>query len=165
MKITRTQLLCSLLPLTAMVIGGITWAQGTDTPIIISDGSLTMESRGVPWSQWGTGGTRHHPNATKSITAVDLAVNGTTRTITFNGQPCTVTAQYGGTTITISTDGGGKNLQLATDFSAFHPGSTQNVLAHNDPNNHIGAVSVRRGGQTAFSGTGNGGTVITIHYR
>jgi len=28
------------------------WAQNIDTPIIIADGSLTIESRGVPWADW-----------------------------------------------------------------------------------------------------------------
>jgi len=44
------------------------WAQNIDTPIIIADGSLTMESRGVPWATTANSGgnTKVHPNGGKS---------------------------------------------------------------------------------------------------
>jgi hypothetical protein len=167
MKLTRTRLLSALAAATllSLFLTGRSWAQG-DTPIVISDGSLTIESRGVPWSRFtGAGGTRRHPNGGKMVTSVDLTVNGRTQTISFSGQQASVTAQYAGTTITVSTDGSGKNLQIATDFGSFHPGSSANHLAHNDAGNHMGAITVRKGGASAFSGTGNGGTVIVIHYQ
>ena len=43
------------------------WAQGT--PIIIGDGSLTMESQGVPWPNYSTSGnTKSHPRAGQTVT-------------------------------------------------------------------------------------------------
>jgi hypothetical protein len=167
MKSLRAPLLALLtLSLLSLGIAALAWAQGTDTPIIISDGSLTIESRNVAWSQFtGDNANKHHPMGGKSVTAVDLAVNGTTQTIAFSGQQCTVTVLYAGTTITISTGTNGKGLQVATNFNSFHAGSTGNVLAHNDSSQKMGAISVRKGTATAFSGTGSGGSVITIHYR
>lgn len=167
MKLTRAPFRYTLLTfaLLALLLAGFLWAQ-TDTPIIISDGSLTMESRGVAWSQFGgTGNSRRHPNSNKTVSAVDVTVNGNTQTIPFTGQRCTVTAQYGTTNITVSTGGNGKSLQVSTDFTKFHPGASPNHMAHADEHSKIGAVTVRKGNQTAFSGTGNGGTVITIHYQ
>ena len=164
MKPTRARLFFLLLSLTLLAVAGFVWAQ-SDTPIIITDGSLTIESRGVPWSQFGTGATRRHPNANKTVTAVDLTVNGNSQTISFNNQQCSVTVQYGSTTITVSTGNNGRGLQISTDFNSFHQGATANHLAHNDTSRRIGAVTVRRGSATAFSGTGSGRTVITIHYQ
>src|SRR5579863_1254612 len=123
MKPTHTRLFPSLmLTLLALWIAGLSWAQG-DTPIIISDGSLTLESRGAPWPQWSTGGTRHHPNAGKTVASVDLMVNGQSRTINSNGQPWTVTVQYLGTTVTVATGAGVQGLQVTTNFTAFHQGA------------------------------------------
>ncbi|HEV2444532.1 MAG TPA: hypothetical protein VGS58_01365 [Candidatus Sulfopaludibacter sp.] len=163
MRLARSRLFF-VFPSLTLLAAALVWAQ-SDTPIVITDGSLTMESRGVPWSQWGTGGTRRHPNANKAVSAVDLTVNGTTQTISFNNQQCTVTVHYGGTTITVGTGSNGRNLQLSTDFNSFHQGATPNHMAHIDASRKIGAIAVKKGSATAFSGTGSGGTVITIHYR
>ncbi len=164
MKSTRPRLLFAAFTLTLLFIAGLAWAQN-DTPIIISDGSLTMESNGVPWSSFSGGGTRRHPNAGKTVTAVDLTVGGNTRTIAFANEQCTVTAHYGNTTITIATSGNGRGLQVTTDFTAFHPGATANHLAHNNANGQLGAITVVKGSQTAFNGTGSGHSRIVIHYR
>lgn len=168
MTLTRSRLFFALLSLSlvSLWIAGLTWAQGADTPIIIADGSLTIESRGMAWSRFaGTGGTRRHPNANKSVTAVDVTTNGNTQTIDFNNQPCTVTVRYAATNVVVSTDNNGRALQVSTDFTSFHRGASDNHLAHNDTGNHISAVTVRRGNQAAFSANPNGGTQIVIHYR
>jgi hypothetical protein len=167
MKSTRATLLFAALTLTLLLIAGLTWAQGSDTPIIIADGSLTMESTGVPWSSYTTAGnTKRHPNAGKTVRSVDLTVNGNTQTIAFTGQQCTVTAVYGNTTITVSTDGTGKALSVTTDFAgSFHAGASGNQLAHNNANGQMGAITVKKGTQSAFSGTGNGHSRIVIHYQ
>jgi hypothetical protein len=168
MRRTRTRLLFALFTVTllSLWIAALTWAQGSDTPIIISDGSLTMESVGVPWSSYtGSGGTRRHPHTTKRVTSVELTVNGKSQTIAFAGERCRVTAQYGGTAINLATGGDGRALQVATNFGSFHSGATANHLAHADDHNKIGAITVRKGNQTVFTGTGNGGTRIVIHYQ
>ena len=160
MKLTRLFLLFGLLAVP------LAWTQA-DTPIVISDGSLTIESRGGPaWSQFtGSGGMRNHPNAGKTVTSVDLTVNGRNQTISFSGQQCTVTVQYGGTTIAVSTGPNGRGLRVSTDFSAFHGGANGRILAHNDPNQHMSTISVQKAGANAFNGTGSGHSVITIHYQ
>ncbi len=168
MTLTRNRQRLGLLTLTLLsLIAGLAWAQGSDTPIIISDGSLTIESRGVPWSQFtGTGRTRNHPQASKTVTAVDLTVNGRKQTIPCGNQRCTVTAQYGRTTITVDTGNNGKGLKITTDFpSAFHGGATGNHMAHNDEHDKLGAITVKAGSQTRFTGTGTGGSIIMIHYQ
>ena len=166
MKISRSQLLYALFALVLLGIAGLSWAQ-SDTPIIITDGSLTMESRNVPWSRYsGTGDTRRHPETRKSVTGVDLTVNGNTQTIPFSGQQCNVTARYGNTTVTISTDAAGHNLQVATDFAAsFHAGATPDLMAHNNASGQLGAITVMKNGAPAFRGTGSGHSQIVIHYR
>jgi hypothetical protein len=166
MKITRSRFLFATLTLTlpALFIAGLAWAQ-SDTPIIIADGSLNMRSA-TPWAQFGTGArNRRHPDANKTVTAIDLTINGNQQTFNFSNQKATVTVAYGSTTITVSTGDNGKGLQVDTDFSQFRPGSDGNVLSHVNPNGRIGAVSVSRGTASVFSGTGSGGTVITVHYR
>lgn len=168
MTLTRSRLLFILLSLAlvSLWIAGLTWAQSSDTPIIISDGSLTMESRGVAWSRFtGTGGTRSHPNAGKAVTSVDVTTNGSTQTINFNNEPCTVTVRYAATNIVVATGNNGRGLRVSTDFTSFHRGASDNHLAHNDTGNHISAVSVRKGSQAVFSANPNGGTQIVIHYQ
>ncbi len=168
MKLTRARLLFALFTLTllSLLVAGLAWAQSSDTPIIISDGSLTMESVGVPWANFtGSGGTRRHPHTAKTVTSVELTVNGQSRTISFAGEQCRVTVQYGGTTINLATGTNGKALQVATNFGSFHAGATANHLAHNDEHSKIGAITVRKGNQMVFTATGNGGTRIVIHYQ
>ncbi len=166
MKSPRRGFLLAALTITLLIVACLTWAQGSDTPIIITDGSLTIESNGVPWTSYtGVGGTRRHPNAEKRVTAVDVTVNGRTQTVTFAGEQCTVTAQYGNTNITVQTGSNGRGIFINTDFSAFHRGATNNHMAHNDASKHMGAIAVKKAGATAFSGTGNGGSKIVIHYR
>lgn len=164
MKPTRPFFVALLtLTLLTLFLAGLAWTQ-SDTPIVISDGSLTIESRGVPWSQFSPGNTRRHPNQGKTLTSVDLLVNGRTQRVTCGAVQCTITAQYDGTSITVSSGANGKGLTVSTDFSAFHGGATPNHLAHNNPNNHIGAISVA-GGNPPFNGTGSGHTSITVHYQ
>lgn len=168
MKLTRSRLFFILLALAlaSLWIAGLSWGQGSDSPIIISDGSLTMESRGIAWSRFtGSGGTRRHPNANKAVTSVDVTTNGSTQTINFNNQPCAVTVRYGATNILVETDNNGRALSVSTDFTAFHRGASDNHLAHNDTTNHITAVTVRRSSQTVLTANPNGGTQVVIHYQ
>lgn len=165
MTLTRSRFLFAALTLTlaAIFIAGITWAQ-SDTPIIISDGSMNMRSQ-TPWAQFGSGASsRRHPNPNKTVTAVDLTINGNQQTISFSGQKATVTVAYGSTTVTVTTGNDGKGLQVDTDFSQFRANGV-NVLAHVNQTGRIGAVTVSRGTTSVFSGTGSGGTSITIHYQ
>ena len=158
-------LLLLALALIALFAAALAWAQG-ETPIIVSDGSLTIESRGVPWSQFtGSGNTRRHPHTAKTVTSVDWTVGGRSGSLPFNGQAWTVAATYGTTTITITTGANGQNLQVTTDFSSFHSGATPNHLAHNNAAGSISTVTVKRGASSDFSGAGSGHTVITLHYR
>jgi hypothetical protein len=156
--------------LLAAMIGGCVhmWAQddsNIDSPIIIADGSLTLESA-VAWSRYNSGpNTRVHPHAGKSVTQVVIAMPGHNRTIAFSGQKCTVTALYGSTTVTVTTGNNGRGLQVMTDFSSFHAGATPRHLAHNNANLKISHVTVMQGNQTAFDSAASGGTTITINYR
>jgi hypothetical protein len=144
------------------------WAQNIDTPIIIADGSLTMESRGVPWANYGNSGgnTKVHPNGGKSVTQVVIAMPGNNRTVTFSpGQKCTVAVRYASTDITVATGDNGQGLRIMTDFGSFHAGATPSHLAHNNANAKISRVTVTRGNQIAFDSAASGGTTVTISYR
>ena len=153
--------------LAIMIVGCVhMWAQGADTPIIIADGSLTIESRGVPWANWGgSGNTRVHPNTGKSVTKVVIAMPGNNRTVTFSGQKCTVAVRYASTDITVTTGNNGRGLQVITDFGSFHAGATPRHLAHNDASSKISHVTVTQGNQTAFDSSASGGTTVTISYQ
>ena len=154
--------------LLAAAIGGCIhmWAAGADTPIIIADGSLTIESA-VPWASFSGSGQnpRVHPDTGKSVTQVVIAMPGNNRTVTFSGQKCTVAVRYASTDITVTTANNGSGLQVLTDFGSFHAGADANHLAHNNPNAKISHVTVTEGNQTLFDSGASGGTTITIHYQ
>ena len=146
---------------TAGVLG---WAQSGDTPIVIMDGSLTMDL-GVPSSQFkGTGDRRSHPNSSKTVTKVVVTVAGNDQTITFNKQQCTVDVTYSGTDIKVTTGRNGKGLSVSP-FSAFQDGDTPNHMAHKDQSQKISHVTVKKAGVTAFdSDASGGGTKVVISY-
>jgi hypothetical protein len=148
-------------------IGGCfhAWAY-IDSPIIIADGSLTMESRGVPWANWSNSGsnTKVHPDSGKSVSSVDIVMPGNNRTVTCSGRTCTVTVRYASTDITVTTGNSGQGLRVTTDFTAFHNGATPNHLAHNNTTSKISHVTVT-GGNPPFDATASGGTTVTIHYQ
>ena len=95
----------------ALLVAAIMCAQRNDAPIIIADGSLTIESA-VPWASYGGSGQnpRVHPNTGKSVTQVVIAMPGNSRTVTFSGQKCTVAVRYASTDITVTTGNDGKGL-------------------------------------------------------
>jgi len=155
--------------LLAAAIGGCIhmWAQRIDTPIIIADGSLTMESRGVPWANWTNSGsnTKIHPNTGKSVSSVEIVMPGNNRTVTFSGQKCTVAVRYASTDITVTTGNNGQGLRVTTDFTSFRNGATGNHLAHNNATSKISHVTVTQGSQSVFDATASGGSTVTIHYQ
>ncbi|MGA2268455.1 MAG: hypothetical protein ABSH44_08305 [Bryobacteraceae bacterium] len=157
-----------LVALLAAAIGGcvLMWAQDIDTPIIIADGSLTIESA-VPWASYSSPGANEkvHPNTGKSVTKVVISMPGNNRTVTFSGQKCTVAVRYASTDITVTTGNDGKGLRVLTDFSSFHAGATARHLAHNNASSKISHVTVTQGNQTAFDSSASGGTTVTISYQ
>ncbi len=163
----RLRLTGILLALAAAVLGGAVclWAQDP-TPIVIGDGSLTMESRGVAWSAYtGAGRTRVHPHTGKRVPTVTVTMPSGTQTLTFNNQKVTVTVQYATTTITVTTGNNGRRLQVDTDFNSFRQGTSPNFLEHTNPNAKISRVTVQRGNQTVFNQTATGGTQVVIGYQ
>ena len=138
----------------------------SDTPIIIADGSLTIESA-VPWASYSGSGsnTKVHPHTGKSAAKVAIEMPGNNRTVTFSGEKCTVAVRYASTEITVTTGDNGKGLQVITDFGSFHAGATPRHLAHNDATSKISRVTVTQGNQTAFDAGASGGTTITISYQ
>jgi len=154
--------------LLALLLGGALFlgAQGGDTPIIISDGSLTIDAT-VPWTSFldADATTKSHPQAAKSVTKVVVTVSGNTRTFDFSSQKCTVAVRYAATDVVVSTNGSGKALQIKTDFASFRPGASSNLLAHTNPSAKISSVTVTRGAQTLLTATPSGGTKISISYQ
>src|ERR1039458_6152801 len=56
--------------LAASALSVLGWAFAGDTPIVIADGSLNIQSA-VPWSQYtGTGDIKSHPHTTKSVSSI-----------------------------------------------------------------------------------------------
>jgi hypothetical protein len=139
------------------------WAAG-DTPIVISDGSLNIESA-VPWSQFtGTGDIKSHPHTSKSVTSIAFTVGGKNQTIAFAGESCNVDITYDSAHIVFNTGTDGKGL-IMRPFSAFHQGRNANFLAHNNANAKISHVTIIKGNQQVFDSDALSGTKITIHYQ
>jgi hypothetical protein len=154
-----------LIALAALTTDGYAWQPPVDTPIIIVDGSLTMESA-VPWSQFSTNGNRKiHPHSSKAVTSVEITMPGNSRTIAFSGERCSVLVRYGSTDITVETANGGKGLRVATDFSAFTQGGDDKHMAHKDAHSKISRVTVTKGNQTVFDAAASGGTKVVVHYQ
>jgi hypothetical protein len=143
--------------------GIIGWAAG-DTPLVILDGSLTIQSA-VPWKQFkGNGDQRSHPNAAGTVTKVTVTVNGADQTVTFNREQCVVDVTYAATDVKVSTGQDGSGLTFSP-FSAFRKGATANHLAHNNQNAKISHVTVTKAGVKAFDADASGGTKIVISYQ
>lgn len=151
--------------LAALAAAAYAW-QG-DTPIIIGDGSLTMESVGVPWRQFSNGTTRRrgHPHTAKAVTSVEIVSPGNNRTITFAGEHCAVTVHYASTDIVLETANNGRGLTVSTDFDSFQQGADERHLAHKDAHSKISRVTVVKGNQTVYNATPSGGTKVTVHYQ
>ena len=140
------------------------WAQA-DTPIIVGDGSLYIRSE-VPWSRFAANGNaRVHPDAGKAITTVEIVMPNHNANADCARQQCTVSIRYGNTDIVFASGADGKGLRFTTDHSAFHAGSNEKEIAHNDAHSKISSVVVKRGQQTLFTGNASGGTKVTIHYQ
>jgi len=151
----------------------VTQAQGdNDTPIIIADGSLTMESKGVPWSSYSSPrvNTLVHPHTGKSITLVEIAMPGKNRTVRFSEGKCTVAVRYASTDIVVAssfvTSGNiGVGLQVKTEFPSFYfRDNARYYWAHLDTTSKISHVTVTRGDQIVFDSGASGGTTVTIHF-
>lgn len=152
-----------VLALLMTAITGI-WAQSGDTPIVILDGSLTIESA-VPWNQFtGTGDSRVHPQTGKAVTKVVITMPGKSQTVTFSNQQCTVDITYAGNDIRFTTGGNGRGLTFSP-FSAFQNGNSPNRLVHKNQDAKISHVTVTKAGAPAFDSNASGGTKITISYQ
>lgn len=152
--------------LLAAIAGACILAQDNDSPIIISDGSLTLQSA-VPWTRFANSNatTRAHPDTARSVTRVAITMPGHNQTINFNNQQCTVAIHYAATNLTVATGNNGKGLRVTTDFTAFQRGSTDNHLVHKVTNAKISHVTVTQGTQTVFNNDASGGTKIVISYQ
>lgn len=135
-----------------------------DTPIVILDGSLIIESA-IPWNRFtGNGDQMIHPNIDGSVTSVVATVGGTDQTVTFNNEPCTVDVTYADTDIEVATGADGHGLSVSP-FSAFRSGDTPAVIVHRNQNARISHVTVTKAGVAAFDSAAAGGTKVVIHYQ
>jgi hypothetical protein len=138
----------------------------SDSPITISDGSLTIESA-VPWTRFRNpdGRTKTHPDANRAVTRVAITMPGHNQTINFSGQRCTVAVRYASTDLMVTTGNNGKGLRVVTDFSSFQRGVSDNHLVHRNRNAKISHVTVTQGTQVVFNNAASGGTQIVISYQ
>jgi hypothetical protein len=142
------------------------WAQSSDPPIVISDGSLSITSP-VPWSQFtGTGDRRAHPNASKTVNQVIATINGADNPIPFANQACTVDVTYANGHIVFSTNNSGNALRM-TGFNSFNPPSAAqpNVITHRTATEHITHIKITKAGRTAFEADVTSGTKVSIFYQ
>lgn len=163
MKINQRAAL-ALPMLLALLLGGAFFLWAQDTPIVIADGSLTIDAT-IAWSTFQNvdATTKSHPQGTKSVTKVVVTAGGATQTFPFSGQQCTVAVRYASTDVLVSTDNTGKALRVKTDYGAFR--TNANLMTHTNPNAKISSVTVTRGVQTLFTATPSGGTRISISYQ
>jgi hypothetical protein len=155
-----------LLALLALLGGAAYLFAQSDTPIVINDGSLFMESRVVGWPSFrGDDNAHTHPNTASTVNAVDLTVQGASRTITFNNEKVEVDVTCTGSfPIKVTTDSTGKNLAIATNFRSFRRGADDNHLVHTNAAISISHVTVLKNGAQVFDSAANGHSSITIHY-
>jgi hypothetical protein len=168
-KISRRQSLAiaASLPAIAATGAGSLLAQSSDTPIIISDGSLKMRS-GVPWARFARQGARRrlHPSAGKRITAVEVRLAGDNNTtIDFDAQQCEVFLTYASIDIVLTTGRRGRGLRIDTDWDAFRDGSSENELEHSNQQSKISRVIVSRDDVTVLDQSPGGGTRIILRYQ
>jgi hypothetical protein len=144
--------------------GVTSWASG-DTPIVILDGSLTMQSA-VPWKEFkDSGDQKIHPNAAGSITTVVVTIGGKNQTIACNGQKCAVDVMYAGTDIQVASGADGKGLTVSP-MSAFQDGDTPGVLVHKNRNAHIAHVTVSMSGiKLIDSAVSGAGTKVVVSFQ
>ena len=149
--------------LLALLAGMLSLAQD-DTPITISDGSLTINSA-VAWANYTSpdANTKVHPQPGKAVTKVAITMPGHNQVINFSTEKCTVAVRYASTDITFTTGGNGRGLRLNTNFSAFN--TSGNIMTHQNANSKISHVVVTKGTQNVFDFTASGGTNIVISYR
>ena len=159
----RTQQKLRLAGLILVLLTPFLVAQQDDTPVVIMDGSLKIRSA-VPWNQFTGGDTRSHPHGNKSVTSVDVTMNGSTQTVTFSNQPCTVDITYASAHIVFSSGNGGRGFEMRP-FRVFRRGGDDNTLEHTDQNSKITHVTISRAGGAVVNADASGGTTITIHYR
>jgi hypothetical protein len=164
-KISRAQFLSSAAPLLTIAASSRLAAQSGDAPIIITDGSLKMNSA-VRWADFVTETTRRrrHPNTGKRVSRVDMQLSGGSTSVLFTGQRCEVRVTYDGMAVEVSTNSSGRNLKMETDWNLFKPGATDNDLEHTNASSHISRVEVRRNGTVVAEASPSGGTRVTIHY-
>ena len=136
-----------------------------DTPIIIRDGSLTLESA-VPWAQYTDGKPgKHHPHSHKAVPQVVVTLAGKDHPLSFSAQQCQVIAQYASTKVTVATAGDGTGLHVDTDWSQFQPGANGQLMEHIDKHQSISHVTVMKGSQTEFDSAAAGGARIAVSYK
>ncbi len=138
---------------------------GGETPIIITDGSLTMESA-VPWTDFTGSDSEHtltHPHGDKSVRQVSVTISGQNQIVPVDGQKCHVAVQYGPTAVTVTTGPDGKGLDVSTDFASFQR-DQPNLMAHKDKGHKISHVTVSSGDKKRVDQSAAGGTRIEIAY-
>jgi hypothetical protein len=135
-----------------------------DTPIVILDGSLSIQSA-VPWKEFKTDGERrHHPNADGTITKIVVTINKKDQTIICNKMQCAVNVTYAGTNIEVADGPDAKGLTV-TPLSAFQDGGTPDVIVHKNRNAHITHVTVSMSGVKLIDSPASGaGTKVVISY-
>ena len=139
------------------------WASG-DTPIVIQDGSLTIQSA-VPWKQFkGEGDHRSHPNAEGAITNVVVTIGGKNQTIACNGQRCAIVVTYAGSDIVVESGADGKGLSISP-MGVFEKGADDNTLAHRNQKAKITHVSVSMSGVKLIDQAASGGTKVVISFQ
>lgn len=141
-------------------------AFAADTPIIISDGSLKLNSA-TPWAEYITQNQRRrvHPAQGKRVSSVEVRLAGNRNTtVTFDNQQCEVSVTYASTEIVVSTNPSGRNVGIDTDWSTLQPGSSPNELQHSNQGSRISRITVRQNGSTVLDEQPNGGSQVIVHY-
>jgi hypothetical protein len=165
MKKSRIAALAAVLGLSLLAGVRFTLRAQGDSPIIISNGSLHIESA-VPWSQFtGQGNTKAQPDANRSVPSIDLTLGSDARTLSIAGQSCQVQVQYGSTTLTVATGANGKGLSVTTDFSSFRARSDGVHLDHVNGNQTISSIAIAKAGTNIFQGSPTGAVRIVVHYQ
>jgi hypothetical protein len=157
-----------------LFVAATSHSQPGDTPIVISDGSLTINSRGLNSTWTKASDDLAHPNQRGAITNVTVTKGAATQ---FNGAcnaggpQCIIDIDYGraaskGSLRVRSNQNSRSGVHInRTGFAHFATWQqTDSDTIAFEPNVHDGIAAVRIGGAT-FCNSGQGACKVVITYR
>jgi hypothetical protein len=140
---------------------------GTDTPILVGDGSVVIGSP-VPFDTWGKpdDSTLVHPNSSAKIRGIDVL--GTQKDACPGNSPCTIRATWSnGITLVVHTDPNGRGATIKSSVT-FLKGWEKYPYTwiYPTPSAALSDISVQKGNSSQWNPVCTGPNCrVVIHYK